>query len=431
MNNRLQASVRETAERRAGERRNEFQRAKSLHEGSSRRSGMLVCGLTEEGEAKQTRRIPSLNVAIDRWAVCMGFKHEDRELLKAMPDGEIESRLRKGDIPRTLKTLKTHIIRAVRVQKHIRKGYEAELAETDALLRLLDEANLKLAEIKRRHSDFQITEALDSLNAADAGLSKKQVVVKRLLTRSRIARTSEMLEEAKRMDGAKRDMHVSRACAVFTSARNRLGNWRDRQVAGIAEYNLLKECALRLERDRWLYSQFARFAEIPEKIREWEEADRKKSEVLASIKKALSARKPDWEAVLKQIEENHPLFRVGKRGREKAEEKISLMEAGTTPKEHGKTDYLIGHYAWLYRHVRAKEKRKALEKIEYLELFVKANKPGFILDELSQDPDRYFGPVLEPLSRAVEAYDAGRFGECKAHFLSAKSAIGKYAYARG
>lgn len=423
--NKLQASLRETSERRAGERRNEFQMAKSLHEGQSRRSGSLVSGLNEEGEPKQTRKIGSFPMVLDKWAVYMGFKHEDRERLKAMPLGEIESRLKAGDIPRKLKTLRTHIIRAVRLQKHIRKGYERELAETDALLLVLDEANLKLAETKRKHSDLQIDAALTSLNTADSALSRKQVVVKRLLTRSRIERTAAMLEEAKKLEGAKRDMHVSRACAVFTSARNRLGAWRDKQVAGLVEYNLQKECALRLERDRWLYSQFAKFAEIPEKVHEWAEADRKKTEVLDQIEKALSTRKPDWNSVLSLIAENHPLFRVSRREREKAEEKIRLMESGVPPKEHGKTDYLIGHYAWLYRHVKGKEKQKALEKIEYLKIFVKANKPDFILDELSQEPDLYYGAILDPLVRALEAFDAGKFNEAKTHFLLARDAIGK------
>jgi hypothetical protein len=427
---RINSAVQETAKRRAGERRNEFQRAKSLHEGISRRSGSHVYGLTEEGKPKQTRKLSSFHLVMDKWTVYMGFKREDRELLDSMPVSEIESRAKNGDVPRKVVRHHTHIIRAVRLQKHIRKGYESELAETDALLMSMDTANHTLAAIRKKHTGADLDACIACLTEVDAVLSRKEVVVKRLLTRQRVQKTVEMLEAAKRIEGNKRDFQVSRACAVFTSARNRLGGWRDRQVAGLVEYNHQKECAIRLERDRWLFSQFARFAEIPEKIHEWCLFDRNKLAVLDELEKTLKERKPNWESVLALIKANHSLFRVGKREREKAEEKIRLMEEGLPPGEHGKTDYLIGHYAWLYRFVRCKEKQKALEKIEYLRLFVNGNKPRFIFDELGQEPDLYIGPVLGPLGNAVDAFEARNFEEAKKHFALSREAIGTFVHPR-
>ncbi|MEW6722531.1 MAG: hypothetical protein AB1324_04675, partial [Candidatus Micrarchaeota archaeon] len=284
----------------------------------------------------------------------------------------------------------------------------------------------RLAQIKSRHTDAEINTTITALQGADSALSKKEVVVKRLLTRSRVQKTIEMLEQAKGLSGNKRDFQVSRACAVFTSARNRLSVWRDKQVAGLMEHNLRKECALRAERDRWLHSQLARFAEIPEKVHAWEQEDSAKLAVLDEIESLLKTRKPDWDSLLAKIAERSALFRVGNRERRQAEEKIRLMEEGIPPSEHGKTDYQIGHYAWLYRFAAAKEKKKALEKVEYLRLFVKGNKPGFILDELSQSPDLYHGPLLESLDRAVAAYDSKNFAAAAGHFASAREAIRKH-----
>jgi hypothetical protein len=367
---------------------------------------------------------------MDRWTVYLRFKHEDRQVLDSMPVSEIEKKVKDGDVPRKLVNHKTHIIRAVRLQKHIRKGYERELAETDALLRSMDEANHALAGIKRKHSDSDLDAAIAVLKCVDEALSRKQVVVKRLLTRERVQKAAQMLEEAKKLEGNKRDFHVSRACAVFTSARNRLGAWRDKQVAGIAEYNAQKEHALRLERDRWIASQLARFSEIPEKVYEWCMFDRHKLSVLDELERMLSPRKPDWDSILTVIKANHPLFRVGKRARDGAEKKILEMESGIQPSEHGKTDYLIGHYGWLYRFASKKQKQEALEKIEYLRLFVNGNKPAFIYEELAQEPDLYLGPVLEPLGRALAQFDARNFKEAAKLFSEAWNAIGLFANSR-
>jgi hypothetical protein len=422
----MKTAVQQEGERRTVRRRDDFQRAKSLHEGISRRSGSHVYGLDEEGKLRQTRKMESFRITMDKWTVYLRFKHEDRQVLDGMPVSDIEKKVKDGDVPRKLVNHKTHIIRAVRLQKHIRKGYERELAETDALLKSMDEANHALAGIKRKHADSDLDEAIAVLNGVDEALSRKQVVVKRLLTRERVQKAAQMLEEAKKLEGNKRDFHVSRACAVFTSARNRLGAWRDRQVAGIVEYNIQKECALRVERDRWISSQLARFAEIPEKVHEWCLFDRHKLAVLDELEKMLSERKPRWDSILSVIKANHTLFRVGKRARENAEEKILEMEAGIAPTEHGKTDYLIGHYAWLYRFASKKQKQDALEKIEYLRLFVNGNKPAFIYGELGQEPDLYMGAILEPLGKAVGDFEAQNFADAAKSFSLAWEQIGKF-----
>ena len=94
-------------------------------------------------------------------------------------------------------------------------------------------------------------------------------------------------------------------------------------------------------------------------------------------------------------------------------------------------DYLIGHYAWLYRHVRDGETQKALAKLDYLELFVDANKPGFILDELSKEPDHYLKPIISKMGEAVKAFEQDDFETAKALFAECANQLGRIVYPKG
>jgi hypothetical protein len=423
---RMTEGAAEAAKRRSDERRNEFGRAKGLHEGLSRRSGHYSIGRDEEGMPKETRRLSGFPMIIDRWYVRMAFKHEDRKKLEGASMGEIESLLKKGLIPRKVTKCDTHIIIAVRALKRVRKSYEAELAETDSMLAGLDEANFRLASIKSRHGTKELGEALGALRSAESWLSAKKVAVKRVVALGRVQDAIRKLEEASAMpQGGRRDLHVGRALAVFTSVRNRLGAWRDKQVAGLVEYNLQKECALRAERDRWLLSRLARFAESTEAIHGFRGADAQRVEALDDISRLL--RKRDYkEPVLSCMKDKHTLFRVSKRQRERAEQMIALAESGTQPRVGMNIDYMIGHYAWLYRYVSKGEKDKAREKLEHLRLFVSANKPSFVLAELGKEPDPYLGPVLEPLSAAVEAFENGEIAPARASFAKARAALAPF-----
>jgi hypothetical protein len=131
------------------------------------------------------------------------------------------------------------------------------------------------------------------------------------------------------------------------------------------------------------------------------------------------------DKLLRYIEANKDLFRVSARERQKAEERIALMDEGIKSKDGLKVDYLIGHYAWLYRYVRKGERQKAKAKLEFLELFVQSNKPKYIFDELSKDPDPYLKPVLTTMAKAVKAYEAQKFDVCQKHFAKAAEQLNK------
>ena len=422
MKTKLASDVDSTKARRLVDRNLEFLRAKTLHESISRRSGSFSIGKDESGHQKQTRNISSFPIIIDRWYVRMGFKYEDKEMIKSETVAEVENRLKNRGIPRRLIKFDTHIIPAVRVLKHVRQSYQKELSDTDALLRTLDEANLKLASKSKHQKDIQ--QAIEILKSAELILSKKEVAVKRVVAKERVKSAIDKLENSLKMPEGKRDMEVSRACAVFVSIRNRLGSWRDKQIAGLVEYNLQKECALRVERDRWLFSQFSRFEESIESVYKFSKMDLEKIAVLNQIRKMI-AKKEKKENILRFVEEKHELFRVSSRQRLHAEQMISLAESGIQPRTGLNIDYSIGHYAMLYRDIKNGEKSKAIQKIEYLKLFVNANKPSFIFDELSKDPDLYLGPVLEQLDLALASFEAGDLLKAREHFHKAKNAISR------
>lgn len=418
-----------------------FRKAKEGHAANSRRSGAFILGRDSHGASVETRKVEYLRMLTDKWYVRMSFKREDGEKLKGAWQ-DVERRLKAGDVPRKHVKLDTHIITAVRTLAHVRHGYEEELARTDAVLRMLDSVNIEAARKGGSMTDKEIDDVLTVLDALDDWLSKKQVAVKKIVGRGRLARTKEMFSQAKETP---KGAQISRACAVFTSLRNRLGGWRDKQVAGIAEYNWQRECALRVERDQWLHSKLVMFAAVPERVSMFQMYDENKLNVVSRIRAMIEGKTP-VNRILSYIQANKDLFRVSKRQRENAEQRIALMERGHKPKDQRKVDYLIGHYGWLYRYVResgiakggSKEdtakaklaKEKALSKLDYLELFVKANKPGFMLQELSKDPDEYLEPMLGHLNQAVEAFEADDFDSARELFAAAAGELEKVVYPR-
>lgn len=418
---------------RAGDRSAAFRRAQERHGAWSRRSGAYAVGRDENGRVKETRKLEAFRIVVDKWYVRMGFKREDRERFDRSPWKEVEETLRAWDVPRKKVMFDTHIITAVRALKHLREGYQKEMEDTERVLGALDLLNAQVAAIKSGHTDQKIDDASAQLQSLDESeLARKQVAVKRIVTRGRLAETVRMLETARTLPlGRDRDMQVSRACAVLVSVRNRLGQWRDRQIAGIVEWNHQKECALRVERDQWLFSQLTRFAEFPETIHGHVLFDQNRLRILGEVRRMLREGERK-DRILRYLKANHILFRVGERKREGAEEVIARTEAGIPPRPGGaKMDYLIGHYAWLYRFVKNGDKEKAMDKLDYLVLFINANKPRFVWEEIGKGPDPCLQPVIAAMEHAVAAFEGEDFDKAKTHFTQARKALEAFVYPQG
>lgn len=403
------------------ERQSAFHAAKERHDQLARRSGAYLLGRDENGAAKETKNIEEFGIFQDKWYVTMSFRREDVKKLQEQTWGVIEAILKRGAVPRRPVRITTHIITAVRMLKHIREGYAAEISNTDGVLGVLDLLNARLAK-KGWHSDAEIDTVISQLEHFDETvLAGKHVALKRIVARMRLTKAIKMLEEAKASD--KRDFKIGAACAVFTSVRARIGEWRDRQIAGLSEYNHQKEYALRIKRDEWLFSQLAKFVEIPQQVYEHVVCDSHKLEVLSEIQKMLDIGAPS-ESMLRYISANSKLFRVTERERAGAEERIAAVEAGgALQPEAKKVDYLIGYYAWLYRYVRNGDKERAKAKLDHLAIFVNANKPRYILEELKKTNDSYALPIIESLDSALSAFEAQDFARAKTHFEAARDRL--------
>jgi hypothetical protein len=206
--------------------------------------------------------------------------------------------------------------------------------------------------------------------------------------------------------------------------RFRLGEWRDKTIAGISEFTKQREYCLRVERDKWLLGQLARFAEIPEQISKFVAYDQdKKAPVLTELARLLSKRKKDKDAILSYIHQQSEIFRVSQRERQHAEDAIALTEQGGLLDDGVKRDIQIGHLGWLYRYVKAEDYVNAKRKLKDLRMFVNANKPNFILDELEKTNDPYLGPVLSSMKLAVCAFERNDFAEAKRQFGMARDVL--------
>jgi hypothetical protein len=427
LKHRASQAVEGTQERRRQERSDFKAQAKSSHALFAMRSGALSMGMDEDGAGVETRNPRAFRIYIDKWYVRLGFKKEDTAKMKAQEWKEVEGAIKDGKAPTKLIRIDTHIIAAVRALKHVRKNYENEVAQTDDLMLGLDTLNHTLVEKKSGHSDKEIDDAIKVLDSVGDELTKKRVAVKRIVAKGRLEKAIKMLEAAKEMPiGGKRDFQLGAACAVIVSARNRLSTWRDKEIAGKVEYNHQKECSVRIERDRWLYSQLARFASDVENVYAYWVADKEKVEVLATIHSMAKGKKPK-EEIMAYMTQKNSLFRVSDRQRLKAEDRAELMQTGQV---RGKKniDYLMSHYELLYLAIKAEKPVQARRELHHLELFVCSNKPDYILEELSKSPDKYLAAVITDMEAGVEALNFKHFDGASACFGKAREALKPYVY---
>ena len=230
----------------------------------ARISGKYMRGRNDQGRYTESRTPESFGIKIDGCQVRISFSREDAKKLKAQSQQEIEKEARKGAIPRIKITVTEHIITAVRTLKHIREGQIAEMKETAEMLEKMDTLNANLA--NGAHTDAELESAILFLeDCLKNTISKKDAAVKHLGA-EKLQGAVDILKKAKEQPIRSRAFKVGTACVIFTAARARLGEWRDRDLAGLATYNRMREASLRVKRDDWLLSQLARFSDATNEV---------------------------------------------------------------------------------------------------------------------------------------------------------------------
>jgi len=415
--------------------------AKERHAEAARRSGLYAIGRDDHGLVKETKQLSALRIKVSSWYVKTGFKRDDWQRLKNMGWREVEAQLKKGGVEKKESYSESHVITAVRQLKHVREGYENELAKTDPIP--LYRLNKTISDKGAQASDEDIDKLLFHLNDIACILRKERSAVKRKVGLGRLEWTIKKFQDAKSVPIGKRGMQVGSACAVFTSMRERITSWREKEIAGKKEFNHQRECSLRVERDSWLLSQFRKFESSTETVYGYALKDAAKKEVLEQMKeiikdlqrtdgniRQIQGRRPKKPEKLEKkeqdLQEQNELFESQRKELGKLMwanwEKFSKTQIKKKP------TYLAGDYGSISRYVKNGKLDKAMAKTDYMILFSDSNKPRFIFDELSKDPDPYLEKALADFEKALTAFEGQDFKKAKEYFLSAASRMRTIVY---
>jgi hypothetical protein len=379
-----------------------------------------IQGRNRGGRTLEVFGAGGLGVLVDKWHVNIRFAREDHSRLPG--DWKTVEMLEKnGRLPTKAVWANLHIMPAVRMLGHMRASYAEERMELEAQCKVLHRINLDIG----KGTGQTIWNALVSLaKFDDSALKSKHSAVKAIIAEARLEEACKLLDDARELPADKRALKTNDARAVLVSLENRLGKWRLEKVDRLFTRTLRREWLLRLERDNWMLSRLGYFAANPKRMREYEQVDQVKLDVLARIKAMMDTAAPKQE-IFAYMRAMSQWFRVPQRNGLHAEDYVYSFEHGIKPGDAWKVDYLIGHYRWLWSFIKQGMREKALKKLEQLEVFVRANKPGFMLDELKKDVDPYLRGIMKPFGLAVSAYDNFDIAEASHQFAAALEAMKK------
>lgn len=283
----IESSVKAALERKNAQRTVSFARAKDSFEKSALASGSYCVGRSEDGRPTDTRTPSSLGITIMGWLVRMAFKRDDNRGLRGRDWRDVEKEARMGKIPTQLVVTENHIITAVRELKHVREGYSAEIESTSALAERIITINLSIAGKPHPVGDSEIASTVTELRELRPIIASKDSPLKQIVSLGRLDEAVRRYESAMAPSCKNRAIELGRACAVLASVPERLTVWRDSRIAGGVAYTSLRESALRIERDRWVFSQLARFSCNAARVREFVEEDDEKKTALCRAEKIL------------------------------------------------------------------------------------------------------------------------------------------------
>lgn len=270
-------------------RKANFIDAKMRFERYALASGSFCIGRDENGAPAETRAPLSLGITTSGWFVRTVFKRDDASALKGRDWREVEAEAKSGALPTRLVVTENHIVTAVRELKHVREGYLSEIEATESLVSGFTSLNDRLANRSHPVPDDEILSVIAGLRELRPVVGSKDSPLKQIVGLGRLDEAIRRFERVLEPDCRDKAFRLGRACAVLSSVPERLGNWREKRIAGGVAYTAQRECALRAERDRWVFSQFARFSSNPARIHGYIEEDGKRKAALLRIESLLSS----------------------------------------------------------------------------------------------------------------------------------------------
>jgi hypothetical protein len=329
-----ESSVKAALERKDALRKVSFARAKDSFEKSALASGSYCVGRSEDGRPTDTRTPSSLGITIIGWLVRTAFKRDDVGKLRGRDWRDVEREAREGKIPTHLVVTENHIITAVRELKHVREGYSAEIESTRAIAEKLITINQSVANKPHPVSDEDISAVVAGLRELRPIIASKDSPLKQIVSLGRLDEAIRRYESAMVPSCKNRALEIGRACAVLASVPERLTVWRDSRIAGGVAYTSLRESALRVERDRWVFSQLARFSCNAVRVRGFVEEDDEKKKALCRA-----------EGILDELDSLHKSLRQLRKKEAWSQSEEEKLSAAVQKLESMKTEAMQAPWA--------------------------------------------------------------------------------------
>lgn len=356
------------AERRLGAQRRLLASARpAIRHRLSQNHARHFMGRMRDGAPVRTFSLDDLKVdARDPANVRILFNREEK-----LPEG-----FREGQkVPRRQVGHVSDIFSAVRMLAHVSDSHADELASTNEALQVAERINAMLVVLVTKPFDRKVLATARQELDAMADIRRLASAYKRLAFEK--LKSAEALLDAAGTTG--NPLMVSAACAVLTAFRNRAGEWRTRQIARIDAYNELRECSLRMRRDRYMERLFAGYAKAlsgpnTKKAFDGMVRDMVLCEELAKFGEQLPAGR-GWReparAHLHEIGKDIPEGRI----------KDSLREAYRMAKKASKEDFL-SFMRGIARQLQVRD-------------------PCFIADELQKSGEKYLGWAISKLRMTI------------------------------
>jgi len=378
-------------------------------------------GIDENGKPQKTKAPETFNVKI-KWgvlkngcrypsSVMIKFKKNDPEYMATFGLKETEKRIKTGQrITKKTVEVNTDIFHAVRACKHLREGYQKELEQNSGFLTDVEKLNARLSELHKRGgiSAWELSMFLNDINGP-GGLLERTSGWKNFgkrIAKDYLTAAAELLNKAALTENPlERSRFVVGACAKITAFRNRLGEWRDREVGNLLAWNHLRECSLRAVRDSHinalvdhclclLKDERLRFAAV----KVWKR-DMQHLGMLLKIKEAIEE-KNEYQKIRALAVK---LYRCAKSTRIESD----IVAIGKMLKEDPET-----------------AKRMA----ERLSLFLKTMNPFYAVEELEKTADPYLGEFVRLFKLAVDRMLRDDVWRAAAGFWAAKKELEKYVF---
>ncbi len=258
------------------------------------KSGYRFAGRDDMGLPVENPGFKALKMVLEPSCprVTVFFRKEDKKQINGCWK-EVEQEMKHSPLAKKDVESSTHLIRAVRSFKDMRANYRSELLVLEKKIQSIEpqekgapgnaDPNQRWRNIlEGLKTDSGLDRLIESLSDLRSALSEKDLALLHIVAAGRVEETLSAFKGIRALPPEKRAAPLSMATAQLTAVRNRLHS-RQLGIAHLMRVAKYREDALRLVRDRWLYSQLSRFSSGINRAREDALSDLRRRDVLTRV----------------------------------------------------------------------------------------------------------------------------------------------------